>query len=536
MSIKPFAEVDSITANLQGGNGAGKFAEIGTQGLQAWAGYLRQAYHAELRWPEVFPMFDRVRRSDPEIAIARVIFSTLGRSVTFDWQMPDDPNAADKKAFEWASTVFNDIEGGIEDWRDALLSYVPFMGWGWWEVLPGIRSKSWRAPGNDEWRSKYDDGKIGIRRLAWRDHSSFYKWEMDDKSGRLYGMWQLDPPNPTVLLPLDRSLHITFGDAVSPEGLSPLEAVWRLERIKYGLELVQGIGFEHSAGYLNVSSEKTQLTESDHDAIRRAARAIMSVQEGNYAAWPKGLTGELKDVNFSAASAILETIRYYGLLKLQVYAMAWVAIASTAGTGAYSAVQDVSGMFIQIFNAMIEGFAGQLDRQVGERLFMWNSFPGITQRPKIVATPIEKNLGLSELASFMQMFAKYFVIGDEDVIALRRRSGFLPEVLPEEGESAVVEQPDSGDDDDATPPTTDDGEGDTDEPKETTGDEPVETEMASNKFVPPAGDNPLDVTYAAVIDPKDVKSAVNKLKRWAKTNDPDLYEWLTAAQPRSKEV
>jgi hypothetical protein len=87
-----------------------------------------------------------------------------------------------------------------------------------------------------------------------------------------------------------------------------------MERIKYGLEVVQGIGFEHAAGYLNVTAEKT-LTDSDKANIKAAARAIMTAQEGNYAAWPQGITGELTDVNFQAAAALLEAIRYYGLLK-----------------------------------------------------------------------------------------------------------------------------------------------------------------------------------------------------------------------------
>ncbi len=57
------------------------------------------------------------------------------------------------------------------------------------------------------------------------------------------------------------------------------------------------------------------MTEEDKSIVKAAASAIMTAQEGNYALWPKGIIGEIKDVPFGAAASILEAIRYYGLLK-----------------------------------------------------------------------------------------------------------------------------------------------------------------------------------------------------------------------------
>src|SRR5690606_19667698 len=142
-------------------------------------------------------------------------------------------------------------------------SYVPFMGWGWWEVVGGVRDPNWRPPDKeDDWRSQYDDGLPAIRRLAWRDHASFVQWDADERTGRVRGFVQHDYPNPEITIPLARSLHLTYGDPVNPEGLSPLEAVYRLERIKYGLEMIQGIGYEHAAGYAKFQATAA-LTDDD---------------------------------------------------------------------------------------------------------------------------------------------------------------------------------------------------------------------------------------------------------------------------------
>lgn len=412
-----------------------KWTEMGTLGLKSYMGYVEEAYHAELHWPSVQPLYSRMRRSDPEISVVRNVYQALARSVNLEWELPDNSSDDDKRAREFGQQVFEDMEGGADGFLSTLISQVPFMGFGWWEVVLGVRSQNWKAPGEDPWKSEYDDGLIGIRRLAWRDHASFYKWEMDDKTGKISGMWQQDSPNPNVLIPLDRSLHIAFGDTHNPEGLSPLEAIWRLERIKYGLEVVQGIGFEHAAGYLNVKSEK-DLTPADKSDIKTAAKNILTAQEGNYAAWPKGVTGELMDVNFSAAPSILEAIKYFGILKLMVYNMQWAALSSVTGAGSYASMTDSSQMFITVFNAMMDGLIAQMDAQVGKRLFSLNAgaFPGMTKRPKLVCTPIEKQVSLSDLAMFMDSI-QWMDLSEDDIKAIRRKSGILTETVPEKDES-----------------------------------------------------------------------------------------------------
>ena len=408
-----------------------KWTEIGTSGLRATMGYVEEAYHRELYWPTVQPLYSRMRRSDPEISVVRNVYQALVRSIDVHFELGDEPSDDDKRAQEFGNQVLNDLDGGIDGWLATLISHVPFMGFGWWEVVLGVRDPKWKAPDGDTWRSQYDDGGIGIRRLAWRDHASFYKWDMDD-NGKVLGFVQQDSPNPAITIPIERSLHVKYGDLNNPEGLSPLEAVWRLERIKYGLEIVQGIGFEHSAGYLDVTTTG-QLTEADKAQVKRVARNIATAQEGNFAIWPEGVTGQLKDVNFSAAGSILEAIKYFGVLKLMVYNMQWAALSSTTGTGSFAAMTDSSQMFITIFNAMMEGMIAQADAQLGKKIFDLNGgmFPGMTKRPKMVCTPIEKQVSLTELGSFMNAI-QWMDLSEDDMKALRRKSGILSESIPDE--------------------------------------------------------------------------------------------------------
>jgi hypothetical protein len=418
--------------------------EKGSSGLKSWSGYIAEAYNQQLYWPAAYPVYSRIRRSMSEMVMVRQALSTWARNVSVDISLPDNPSDDDKKYKDFIFSVFDEVEGGFGRLIDTIVNNVPFYGWGWFSVVPARRDPSWIPPNKgDDWRSESDDGLIGLRRFAWRDPSSFFRWEMNDNK-RVLGMHQQDPPLPPVYLDNASSLHLTFGDPNNPEGLSPLEAVWRIERIKHALEVIQGIGFEHAAGYLNITkTESGTISDDDKTNVHAAARAILSAQEGNYALWPFGIQGEVKDINFAAAGNLLEVIKYQGVLALSCFTMQWMALSATTGAGSFAAMQDSSNMGVFTFNAMLDGFASQLDAQVGKRLYEWNkmSFKGLTKRPKIVFTHIEKEAQLSELSQFISSMNGFMPMGEKDWKAIRKRVNFLPKDIPEMEDKPTNQQP-----------------------------------------------------------------------------------------------
>lgn len=408
--------------------------EAGTSGLHENSGFVSEAYNQALYWPNVQPLYHRLRTSMPEIVSIRQAFTAWARRVSPIVELPDKPSDDDKKFQDFILSDFDNMEGGFGGLIDTMVNHVPFNGWGWWEAVPSRRSKDWRPPGaGDEWRSEEDDGLLGLRRLAWRDASTFNGWDFTENK-RLRGMIQRDYPNPEVTLPLNQSLHITYGGNNSPEGNTPLQAVWRLERIKYGLEVIQGIGFEHAAGYLDVKKMSAgDLSDQAKGLVKDAARAILTAQEGNYALWPNGIEGAVKDINFAAAGNILEAIKYYGILALSVYVMQWIALNTMTGTGSFASADNSTDMSVSVYNGMMDGFAQQYSDQIGRRLYVWNqsAFPGMTKRPKIKFSHIEKNMPLDTLGNFWSQIDGIIPLGEDDYKAFRERSGFLPKNLPE---------------------------------------------------------------------------------------------------------
>lgn len=422
----------------------GKFDEIGTPGIEVYSGYISQAYTADLYWPQCVPIYDRIYRADPEVTISRVLFSAWGGKLGLTCELPEDvggvemgdPTDDDKRALEFSFSVMEDIEGdGLKRTLTDALCRVPFYGWGWWEAPLAVRKEGWRPPQDDDWRSQFDDGLLGYRRLAFRRYSSFSKWGINDRNGKLYSLFQNDFPNPEVEIPLDRSLHLTFGDNDNPEGLATMEALYRLEGIKRAYETIMGIGFEHSAGHFKVTSTE-KLSAEDKNNIASAARGIMSAQPGNYIAFPQHLSGELMDVPFAAGASLLEVIRYYSILKLALLGMQWTALSGLSGVGSYASAKDGSEMAVMLFNAMAEDFVKQMNEQLWTRLFRYPvnkaAFPKLTRRPILKLIPIEKDIPLSELGQLSTALNAIMPLGESDYIALRRKTGFMPQVLPDE--------------------------------------------------------------------------------------------------------
>lgn len=425
------------------------FEEIGVPGLETIWGQVQRAYAKELYWPEVEPLYTRIWRGDAETSVVRAFNSSMASGMTLSWDLPEmpklgKPNDADKRALEYVSTLEDDIGyGGIMDWLIQCCERVSFYGWGFWETPLCLRKKGWHPPGERPttgeplWESHYDDGLVGIRKLAWRDYTTFHSWEMDNR-GTATGFTQIQGDGTQVTIPFSRGLHITFGDNSNPEGLGMLEAIYRLERLKYGLEMIMGLGFEHAAGHVKFRV-LDRLTPEDKETVRAAARALLTAQEGNYITEIQGkFEADIMDVPFSAAADLLEAVRYYGILKLTLYGLQFVALSSLSGAGSYAALDDASSIAVLAFNAMKQTFVRQFNRKLITRLFAHpvndKRFAGRTRLPVLVASDIAKTVNLEQLGLFVQMIASVLPLGRDDVLSIRQRSGLLAETIPDDAD------------------------------------------------------------------------------------------------------
>ena len=409
-----------------------QFVEIGTTGLDVWSGYITEASNAKLEWPTCWPIYSPIWRADPETALVRNLLSAMAGKQTATYvlrEMAEEPTDDDKRAVEFSNEVLEDIDGGFSKTFRSMVTKTPFFGWIWFENLLGMRQEGWSTSDpDDRWESRYNDGRVGFRRLAYRHYSSFWNWDINDKTGNLRGMTQHDHPNQSVTIPIERSTHVTYGDDDNPEGLATLEPLWRLEYILRGMEMVQGIGFEHTAGYVKFEAEKT-LTDADKVNVKAAARALLSGHQGNHLALPAHITADIIDTPFAAAAALEEAIQHRRILKLSLFGAQFASISTMSGAGSYAALSDSSSMFLLMYNSMTAGFANQMDRQLTKQLFNHPinaaAFPNMTRLPRLTVNSIDKVVELGELAEFAEKMSTIMTLTDDDMINIRTKSGIL---------------------------------------------------------------------------------------------------------------
>ena len=469
-NMQPIPEI-----KLASDNGNGKkeiriplMQEQGVSGLKEYGGFVNEAYNARLFYPQVASEYARLRRSCPPIVMVVRQFTAWARNIKPVVNLPDEPTDDDKRYKDFRDSDYENMEGGFGQYIEQNVGRVPFDGWYAWNICLSRRDPLWIPPAYidgqkkvwaDDWRSEADDGLIGIRRLAPRDNSSFFKWDFDGAQ-RVIAMIQRDPQTGyETRLTKDQMLHHTFGDPSNPEGVATLEAAYRLERLQYGYQVVSGIAAEHAAGYLKFTkTEKGEWGNADLDLMGRAAKYMLTGQEGNYAILPYGVDAELIETNLAAFPALTEAIKNFDILMLSLWGMQWMALNTMTKGGAKAAQVDATDSGISGFNAMLDGFSSQWNDQVEKKIYEVNksSFPNLTKRPKVTFSHLENVVPVSEIAQFFNAMEPglKFPLGEDDFKAIRRLTGFLPLNNPKPEDVIQPDGTKAGDNPQPQPPIT----------------------------------------------------------------------------------
>ena len=75
-----------------------EFNELGSTGLPVMGEYINAAYNADLRMPTAYTDFNRIHRSDPEMAMIRRAFAALAGQQQILVSPPARANAAEERA------------------------------------------------------------------------------------------------------------------------------------------------------------------------------------------------------------------------------------------------------------------------------------------------------------------------------------------------------------------------------------------------------------------------------------------------------
>ena len=384
-----------------------EYTETGKSGLVTFNGLVSEGYTSKLEWPSAYAIYDEMRRRDPTIRTMWNALILLARTASWYFEPAGDTDW-DKRAAEYLQDCIEDMSSPVEDCIEDALTCVLF-GWSWLELVYKRRP----------------DGQVGWQKWAMRRQSSFERWEFD-ATGGVQGMVQRPAPDyEEIPIPIGKSLHFTSQrDGGNPEGLAILETAYEPWYYLKNLQIIQGIGWQRTFVGLPTFEFTTKPSSEDLAAVEKVGHAL-TVDAKQFVSVPETVKFRLESAQNSGAESLLNTIKYYRLLILQMLLADFINLG-VGTTGSWALGSDKSQLFLMAVDGFLDRHATVVNRFGVPRLL--EALPPYGEatynggKGKLVHTPVEKP-ALAQLGSWLQQVSGLLTWGDEDERWIRKRTG-----------------------------------------------------------------------------------------------------------------
>lgn len=228
---------------------AGMGAEKGVTGLKVFNGVIYEDSRRELRWPHSNSTYQAMSQ-DATISAATALFETLISRVPWSVVPPEGASKEQKKRAKIIDQCRDDME---QTWLQVIKEVTSKYTYGF-AVLEKVYRRRRRKYG-----SKYDDGFVGIRKLAPRSQTTIKEWVFKNEGRDLSGLKQDTSlitdgsrarlPLGEIFLPREKFLLFrTDSSKDNPQGRSPLNKVWTAWQFRRNIEESEAVGITRGLG------------------------------------------------------------------------------------------------------------------------------------------------------------------------------------------------------------------------------------------------------------------------------------------------
>lgn len=406
------------------------YNQLGVSGLRRQGGFVYEEFLPQLMWPRAGAIYQEMGDNDPVIGSVLYLAEMLIRNT--DWEVKSaSDRSEDREAATFLKECMDDMDTSWSDMICEILSMLQY-GFSFHEIVYKIRRGPHETSG--KYRSKYNDGRIGWRRMPIRSQESLLEWVFAD-DGDIKGFVQLAMPNyKPIEIPLSRGL--LFRTRVSrdnPEGKSLLRNAYRPWYFKKRIEEIEGIGIERDLAGLPVLTAPQELdlwsTEDPRMiALKANAEQLVSSirrdgEEG--VLLPHGW--DLKLLSSGSArqfdtNAIIN--RYDN--RIAITMLSDLILIGGEKTGSFALAEAKQSLLASALSAQIWNIADIITKYAVPKLFKYNNFPNITEYPRIVPGQIITP-SLKEVALLLRSM-KVDITQDMQLMNYLRKITSLPEM------------------------------------------------------------------------------------------------------------
>jgi len=391
--------------------------ELGVYGKNTYTGDIRaDEFLQELKGKKAIQKYREMRDNNAIVgSIMYAVEQTL-RDVKVE-VVPADESEAAKREADFLKSVLEDMDHSLDDHVSEALSYLTY-GFSWFEVVYKRRAGDTVSPKKN---SKYEDGRIGVKKIAIRAPWTVETFQVDQNTGEILGMYQEAVwGKPNKMIPVEKSLYYrTTSLNNDPSGRSVLRNAYVSYTYLNKIQGYEAIAIERELHGVPVGRMPAEYLSADATADQAALRGQferilrdLKNNEQGYALLPSDLyvdadgkptNQRLMDVELITANGS-RSIDIDPVVKRYQHDIARSLMAEFlmlgSGSGSYALSKTKTDLFLRSLESYINTIVDVLNKQLVERLWQLNGLDWATM-PKLVAGDVAPH-DLREIASFLR--------------------------------------------------------------------------------------------------------------------------------------
>jgi len=394
---------------------------LGVSGSNVHNGQIRaDEFLPELRGKKAIRTYQQMRDNDATIGAVLYAVEQILRDVDLKVKPADDSDQAKTEA-NFVEQVLEDMEHTLDDHISEALSFLGF-GFSWFEVVYKRRESTNSL--NPKKKTKYPDGRIGVRKLASRAPWTVSRFDVDQKTGDILGMYQDTGQaysDGKHYIPTKKSLYYrTTVINNDPSGRSILRNAYTSYTYLNNLQTIEAIAVERELAGIPVARIPADYLAADASAeqksflggVQQVLRDTKFNEQG-YIILPSDMYPDkdgapsntrLVDIELMSASGnrnidIDPIIRRYQH-DIARSVLSEFLMLGGGSTGSYALSKSKTDLFLRALEAYIQTIVDVLNKQLVEPLWQLNTLDPKTM-PKIVAGDVAPH-DLKELGSYLR--------------------------------------------------------------------------------------------------------------------------------------
>jgi len=392
---------------------------LGVAGDNTYNGQIRaDEFLPELRGKKAIRKYREMRDNDSTIGAVMYATEQVLRDVDLK-VMPANDSAEAKREADFVESVLDDMDHTLDDHVAEALSSLSY-GFAWFEVI--YKRRNGPTTRSDKGRSKYSDGRMGIRKVAIRAPWTISRFDVDQQTGDVKGIYQDGSGyNNSNYIPTRKSLYYrTTTINGDPAGRSILRNAYTSYEYVNNLQSIEAIAVERELAGIPVARIPAEYLSGDATAAQSGfVNNLQSIlrdvkfNEQGYIILPSDTypdkdgaptNQKLVDVELMSSSGSrnidIDPIvrRYQHDIARSV--LSEFLMLGGGNTGSYALSKSKTDLFLRALESYIQAIVDVLNKQLVERLWELNGL-NYDLMPQIVAGDVAPH-DLREIAGFLR--------------------------------------------------------------------------------------------------------------------------------------